>query len=206
MEGDFVFAVRADLFEVAIPGFARIDAELVARPFEQEVPGALDVLGRKRLAVMPFDALAQRQGQRSPFLVPRPAGRQIGHDRFKAALLHVLVEHDEIVEHSHRRPLGKRVHAIEHRHARRVVPDVHFENAARFLGECRPSARGRNQQRTRRGKRANVFLHFRFPPFAFARRPSLLCWISGVTRPNPAAPGPFVELSFTMPTLGSLPR
>src|ERR1700719_4529931 len=73
MEGDLVIPVRFDLFEVAIPGFERIEAELVARLFEQEVPGALDVLGRERLAVMPFDALAQRQGQRGPFLVPRPA-------------------------------------------------------------------------------------------------------------------------------------
>src|SRR3984893_11296666 len=58
MEGDLVIAIRGDLFEVAIPGFERIDTELVARLFEQEVPGALDVLGRERFAVMPFDALA----------------------------------------------------------------------------------------------------------------------------------------------------
>ena len=62
MEGDLVIAVRADLFEVAIIRFERIDAKLVARLFKQEVPGALDVLGSERLAVVPFDALAQRKG------------------------------------------------------------------------------------------------------------------------------------------------
>ena len=137
MEGDLVIAVRRHLIEVAIPEFAGIDAEFVARLVEQEVPGALDILGRERLAVMPFDTLAQREGERGPFLVPRPAGREIGNDRFEAALLHVLIEHDQIVEHSHRHPLANRVHPIEHRHARRVVPDVHFENAAGFLSERR---------------------------------------------------------------------
>src|SRR5467141_1592988 len=91
MEGDLIIAVRPDLFEVAIPGFAGIDAELVARFFEDQIPGALNVLGRERLAVMPFDALAERQSQFGPVLVPRPAGRQIGHDRREAALRYMLL-------------------------------------------------------------------------------------------------------------------
>ena len=37
MEGYLVIAVRGDFFEVAIPGFESIDAELVARLVEQEV-------------------------------------------------------------------------------------------------------------------------------------------------------------------------
>jgi len=57
----------------------------------------LDILGRERLAIVPSNTLAQWQGQVGPVLVPRPAGREIGHDRGEAVLLHVLIEHDQIV-------------------------------------------------------------------------------------------------------------
>src|SRR5215472_15479358 len=51
------------------------------------------------MAVMPFDPLPQWQGQFGPVLVPRPAGRQIRHDRAEAALWNILVKHHQIVEH-----------------------------------------------------------------------------------------------------------
>ena len=62
MKGDLVIAVRADLIEVAIPGFARIDAELFARLARQQVPRTFHVLGREGLAIVPSDTLAQREG------------------------------------------------------------------------------------------------------------------------------------------------
>src|SRR5260370_849535 len=76
-EGHLVIAIGDDLLEVAVPGFARIEAQLVGRLAQQQVPGAFDVLGGERPAVMPFDALAQLEGQRGLVLLPRPLGRQI---------------------------------------------------------------------------------------------------------------------------------
>jgi hypothetical protein len=40
---------------------------------EQHVPGAFDVGGGERLAVVPFDALPQLEGEPGVVLVPRPA-------------------------------------------------------------------------------------------------------------------------------------
>jgi hypothetical protein len=41
------------LFEVAVPGFAPIEAELLDRPAGQQVPGAFDIPGGKRFALTP---------------------------------------------------------------------------------------------------------------------------------------------------------
>src|SRR5947209_20606903 len=99
MKRDLGVAVDRHLVEIAVPGFAWIDPQLFARLAADHVPGALDVSGAERLAIMPFDALAQREGQLRPLLVPRPAGGQIRHDRGEAVLLHMLVEHHEIVDY-----------------------------------------------------------------------------------------------------------
>src|SRR5260370_20081913 len=63
MKGDLVVAFRGYFIEVAVPGFAWVETQLVARLSGQQVPGAFDVVGGERLAVMPSDVLAQRQGQ-----------------------------------------------------------------------------------------------------------------------------------------------
>src|SRR5215510_1420874 len=86
MKGDLVVAVGGDLLKVAVPGLAWVDAKLLARPITEQVPGAFDVLGAERLAVVPSDALAQREGQLGAILVPRPVGREVGHDRAQAVL------------------------------------------------------------------------------------------------------------------------
>src|SRR6516164_7281409 len=109
MKGDLIIAVGGDPIEVAIRGFPGIDPKLLARRIHQQIPGALDVLRRERLAVVPFDAMPQRQGQLGSFLVPRPARRQIGHDRLEAVLLDMLVEHNEVVEHPNIGPSAKTV-------------------------------------------------------------------------------------------------
>jgi hypothetical protein len=51
------------VFEVAVPGLARVEAELVLRFAGQHVPGAFDVGGGERLAVVPSDALPQLKGE-----------------------------------------------------------------------------------------------------------------------------------------------
>src|SRR5215831_5020329 len=58
---DLVVAVRGHLFEVAVPGFARIDAQLFARLAGNQVPGAFDVGRSERLAVVP-EQFAARSG------------------------------------------------------------------------------------------------------------------------------------------------
>ena len=57
----------------------------------------------------------------------------------QAVLRHALVEHDEVVEHAHHRPLGEDGRFLVDRHARRAVGTVRFQNAALLLGECRCS-------------------------------------------------------------------
>jgi len=60
----------------------------------------------------------------------------------------VLIEHDQIIEHCHRYPLGKNVCSFEHRHARRVIPDIHLENATVLLGERGAEPGEYREQRT----------------------------------------------------------
>jgi len=69
-EGDLIFAVDAYLIEVSVPGFARVEPQLLSRLAGQHVPGAFDILRRKGLAVVPFDAPAQREGQFGAVLAP----------------------------------------------------------------------------------------------------------------------------------------
>ena len=136
MKGDLVIAVGGDFIEVAVPGFAGIDPELLARLAGERVPGAFDVRGGERLAVVPFDALTQAEGQRSPGLVPRPVAGEIGDDRGKAVLRHVLVEENEIVEDAHQRSAGRDRRFLVDRHARRAGEIGHLQNAALLLREC----------------------------------------------------------------------
>ncbi len=133
MESDFVIAVNGDLVEVTIPGFARVDPELLARLSSEHVPGAFDVGGGERLAVMPFDALAEREPQPSPIIAPRPAGREVGYDRLEAVLRYVLVEDDKIVEDRHHRPLGRKGRFLVDRQAGRAVPSRYPENPSLLL-------------------------------------------------------------------------
>jgi hypothetical protein len=86
---------------------------------------------------MPFDTLAQREGQLRRVLAPRPARCQIRHNRIEAVLRDVLIEDDEIVEHAHYRDTDGDRRFLVDRHARGAVATGHLQNAARLLGECR---------------------------------------------------------------------
>ena len=159
MKAGLPVAVRGHLRDVRKPGFARIDAQLFLGLVHQEIDRALDVGGGEGLAVMPFDTLAQRKGQLCPLLVPRPARRQVGDDRAQAVLLHVLLEHDEVVEHARHRPIDRLCRFLEHRHARRAVEVTEFENTARFLGVCRIGGAHRPRQPTCCREHAQFPLH-----------------------------------------------
>ena len=65
------------LFDIAVPRFARIDAQLLTGLPEKQVPGTFDVLRRERLAVMPFDPLAQREDQLGAFFVGGPTACEL---------------------------------------------------------------------------------------------------------------------------------
>ena len=71
---DLEITVWSHLLDIAVPGLARIDAQLLISLTGEEIPGAFDVLRRKGLAVMPFDALTQGENQLGAFLVRGPAG------------------------------------------------------------------------------------------------------------------------------------
>src|SRR5947208_1854123 len=60
----FMIASGGDLGEVEIPGGAEIEAELFRAAAGEQFEGAFHVRRGERLAVMPFDPLAQREGQR----------------------------------------------------------------------------------------------------------------------------------------------
>ena len=146
VEGDLVITIGRHPVEVEIPSLARIDAELFAADAHQQIPGAFDVGGGKGLAVVPFDALAQREGQLLAVLAPGPARRQIGDDRVRAVLRHMLIEHDEVVEHAHHRPQCRTGRFLEQRHARRIVEKRDLQDAPGLLGQGRVSAARRDQQ------------------------------------------------------------
>src|SRR5947209_7594558 len=90
MKGGLAVAVGSDLFEIAEPDLSRVDAKLLFRFAEQQIVSAFDVGGGERLAVVPFDALPQFERQLGAVLAPRPAGREVRHDRLHAVLWLVL--------------------------------------------------------------------------------------------------------------------
>src|SRR5215831_13764970 len=61
MEGDLIIAIGGHLLEVRVPGLARIDAQFLAALAGQQIPSADDIPGGERPAIMPFDALAERE-------------------------------------------------------------------------------------------------------------------------------------------------
>src|ERR1700730_13076541 len=80
MEGRGEISVSGDRFDVLVPSFPRVDAQLLLRLAEKKIPGALDVLSRKGSAVMPFNTVTQPEGQLGSVLAPGPAGGEVGHD------------------------------------------------------------------------------------------------------------------------------
>ena len=78
--GHLVIAIGGHCFDITVPGFARVGAQLLTSRSLQQVDRAFDIRGGERLAVMPFDPLPQRKGQLSALLIPSPAGGQFRDD------------------------------------------------------------------------------------------------------------------------------
>jgi hypothetical protein len=112
VKSNLPIAIGGYLSEVVKSRFKQISPQFLRSLVHSQVPGAFDILGAERLAVMPFDAAAQLKGQLGPVLVPYPAGRQIGHDRLQTVLRRMLVEHDQVVEHTHHWSLGENRHFL----------------------------------------------------------------------------------------------
>src|SRR5215471_11551429 len=127
------WSIRYDVLEVAVPGFARVEPQLLLRFAEQHVPGAFDVGGSKRLAVVPFDALPQLEGEPGVALVPRPAFCQFRLNEFRPVLLLVLFEQYEVVEDPHHRRHRRNRRLLVDRHAGRAVAMKEFEDPAGLL-------------------------------------------------------------------------
>src|SRR5262252_7130266 len=116
---------------------------------------------------MPLDPLVQRKSQFITFLAPAPLGGEFGYDRIGSVLRLVLLEHDEIVEYAHRRPVYRGRRLLKHRHARGTVEMADFENAALLLRRCGPN---RQQKRARGREHAEIALHRHLPPVRGAGR------------------------------------
>src|SRR4029077_6658844 len=134
---DLEVAIWGHFLEVAVPGFARVDAQLLGRFAGNQVPGAFDVRGGERLSVMPFDAGSQFEGQLLAVLAPRPARSQIRDDRAEAVLRDMLVEHDQIVEHAHYRTESDDRRLPVKRHAGEARTQRYSEDAAGLLPQSR---------------------------------------------------------------------
>ena len=147
VKGDLVVAVCLHLGEVVVPGFARVDAQLLLRRALQQIEGAFDVLGSKRFAVVPFDAVPQGQRQLGAILAPGPAGGELRYDRIGAVLLDILLVDDQVVKYAHHRPVHGGRRFFEKRHARWAVEMPDPERAARLLGGRPVRYAQRDQQR-----------------------------------------------------------
>jgi hypothetical protein len=125
MKRDFSVAVRRDLVKVQKPSLAVVETEFLLGFSDQQIVGALDVGGGEGFAVMPFDAVAQRESQLCPLFVRAPAGRKIRHDRLDPVLWHMLVKQDEVIEYPHHRHDCRDAALLEDRHAGGAVAVKH---------------------------------------------------------------------------------
>ena len=132
LEGGLEVAIGRHVVDLIVPGLARVLAELLLRLAHQHLEGAFDVGRGERLAVMPFDALAQLEGQRLLVVAPGPALGKLGADIVHAVLGDVLVVDDEIVEDRHEGDVERIARAFMDRCAAGAVAVVHAQDTARF--------------------------------------------------------------------------
>ena len=140
LEGRLVIAVDGDVLQLGVPDLARIALEVLGLGLaDQHPPGALHVLCRERLAVVPFHALPQLERQLGVGGIPRPAFGQIRNDGIDALVNLGGIEHDEIVEdRGKRRHRGNRRFLVQ-RGRGRIVVVIEPERAAFLLrggGAC----------------------------------------------------------------------
>ena len=92
MKSGLMLAAGRGLGDIDPPGLAIVEAELLFALVGQEIEGAFDVFGGERLAVVPFDAVAQFEARLRAVLAPCPARGELGDDRLHAVLRNMLIE------------------------------------------------------------------------------------------------------------------
>src|SRR4051812_8607990 len=135
-------------------------------------PSAFDVGRGKRLAVMPFDALAQLEGQTGVIRVPRPTFRQFRLDELRPVYLFVLLETDQAVEHRRERRHRRDRRLLVDRAAGRAVAMKEFERPAALLRRRRAGC-CRRYETSHRRERGDSAPHFFLP----------VRWVEGSTPP-----------------------
>ena len=132
-----IVVVGGDVVEIGPPRLAGVEAQFFLRLALQQIPGAFDVGGGERLAVMPFDALVQFEGQILAVLAPGPALGEVGDDIVEPVLLLVLVEDDEVVEDRHHRRHDRDRALFVDRHVGGAVAVIDPQRAARISAPSR---------------------------------------------------------------------
>ena len=150
MEHDLQIALRLDPGDVLVPALARVNAEFLRGDVTDTVPGANDIGGGKRLAIVPFHARPELQRQVGARFVPRPLRCQFRADRIGAVLRDVLIVQHQIVEHAHHRREYRVAGLLVNGHVAGAVAMQNTQNAAVPLGHggCRQHYRGQRQQKS----------------------------------------------------------
>src|ERR1700730_1555374 len=112
---------------------------------------------------MPFDSLAQGEGQPRPVLIPFPSAGQVGHDRFQAVLRDVLIEQDQVVVDAHQRPLAPGRRLLVDVQARRAIGAVYSKDAPTLLREGATPGADRDNHSDHGGKQTSIARHFLSP-------------------------------------------
>src|SRR5262245_62480149 len=121
--------------EVCPPHSARVFAEIIFGLAVEPVPGALNVLRGKRLAIVPFDTLPKLECEAGAVLVPRPALGKLGNNRIDATDRLHRVKHDEPIEDGASSHHGRETDLLQARQARGVRADVHAMRSPVLLRE-----------------------------------------------------------------------
>ena len=166
-ERRLIIAVDADVLQLGVPDLARVAMKILGIALaDQHPPGALHVLGGKRLAVVPLHALAQLEGQFGVGCVPRPAFGEIGDHGLEALMRLGGIEHDEIVEHGRKRHHRSDGRFFQQRCRRRIVVVIEPERAALFLRggrACRAQREGKQRQGSNPQPVGRIGSQFRLP-------------------------------------------
>ncbi len=162
MEGRLEFVIDADVGNVVVPPLARVFTELVLRFAQYQVEGAFHVIGGERLAVVPFDALPQLEGERGARLVPSPAGCQLRLNVVHAVLWLVLIVVDQIIEHRHHRNIHREGRLLVNRQAGRCLAMLNPQDAAVFR-LCRLSGGVCHRRKNDRRQREKLCRHCTLP-------------------------------------------
>ena len=175
VEGRLIVAVDRDLAQVLVPDLARVLAEVRAT---SPLPISMCQVHCTSLAVngLPSCHFTPWRSLKVSFVlvvVPRPARRQVGHDRVDALVRLRWIEHHEVVEDRHERAVDRHRRLLEDRGARRVVAVIDAQRAALLLRGGGAGGAGQCKQRERRRSQAS---RHDIPPGGTATLDAFLNW------------------------------